>query len=78
MEDLSQAVTKFDLCFINKNLLRLQYGKWIGGGDGGSREVTMAVVRMRVDSGLGQSHGITDGGKRNTVGRETDETCSWG
>lgn len=61
-------MTRFDLGFINKNLLRCQCGEWIGGGDGGSREVIMAAVLVRVDSGLDQSQGITDGEKRRYFG----------
>lgn len=59
-------MTRFDLCSINKNLLWLQCGEWTGGDDGGSREIIMAGVQVRVDSGLDQSHGITEGEKRNT------------
>lgn len=35
----------------------------------GSREVMMAIVQVRVDSGLDQSHGIIDGGTGNTIWR---------
>lgn len=39
LENLSQAVTRFDLCFINKKLLWLLCGEWIGGRDSGSRRL---------------------------------------
>lgn len=35
--------------------------------DSGSREVIMAVIQVRDDSGLDQSHRIIDGEKENTI-----------
>lgn len=43
----------------------------------GRGEVIMAIVQVTVDSGLDQSHGIIDGGKGNTIWRQTDESCLW-
>lgn len=49
-------MTRFDLCSINSNFLQLLGAKMIGRGDSGRRMtqqyVIMAVVQIRVDSGL--------------------------